>query len=107
MYNKAMRRTQALIKVADVLMAEPRARHWGYDISRRADVRSAVLYRILQRLLNYGWLDDGWEDRAEISGTRPPRRYYELTPEGEVALAGVLASAAADKRLSRLVERPV
>jgi PadR family transcriptional regulator, regulatory protein PadR len=93
--------------VADVLMEEPHAQHWGDDISRRGGIRSGVLYPILQRLLDYGWLEDGWEDRAEISDKRPPRRYYELTPEGEAALARVLRDAPADGRFRRLAERPI
>jgi PadR family transcriptional regulator, regulatory protein PadR len=101
-----MRRTRALIKVVEILMEDPDGQHWGYDLSRRAGVRSGVLYPILQRLLDYGWLEDGWEDRAEISEKRPPRRYYELTAEGGTELARVLKDAHAAAPLGRLTERP-
>jgi PadR family transcriptional regulator PadR len=99
-----MRRTRTLIKVADALMQEPHERHWGYELLRHAGIRSGVLYPILQRLLEYGWLEDGWEDRTEILEKRPPRRYYELTPEGEAALARILAEAPGDIRFRRLAD---
>jgi PadR family transcriptional regulator, regulatory protein PadR len=101
-----MRRTNTLIKVADALMEEPHERHWGYELLRRANIRSGVMYPILGRLLDYGWLEDGWEDREEISEKRPPRRYYKLTPEGELALTRLLADAPADVSLRQLAGRP-
>ncbi|WP_184810776.1 helix-turn-helix transcriptional regulator [Actinophytocola algeriensis] len=36
---------------------------------------------MLSRLLEEGWLTDGWEDPTTIHG-RPPRRYYEITKLG-------------------------
>lgn len=66
-------------------------RHWGYDLSKRSGVRAGVLYPILHRMLDEGWLTDGWEEPGHRR--RPPRRYYELTPEGRRALCGVVAEA--------------
>ena len=93
-----MRRTTALIKVASVLMEDPGAQHWGYDVSRRAKLRSGVLYPVLKRMLESGWLTDGWEDREAITEKRPPRRYYELTPLGATELSDVLTAAASAAR---------
>lgn len=94
-----MRRTSALLAVAGVLMTEPRGLHWGYSTGRAAGLRSGVLYPILSRLLEEGWLADGWEDPAEARReNRPPRRYYRLTDEGIQQLGGLLASSAADER---------
>jgi PadR family transcriptional regulator PadR len=95
-----MRKTHALIKVIDALVQEPVARHWGYELSRRTGIRSGALYPILRRMLECGWLVDGWEDQAETEGKRPPRRYYELTPEGENAMRAILAEAATDPRFA-------
>jgi PadR family transcriptional regulator PadR len=100
-----MRRTHALIQVALALMDDPTGRHWGYDLSRRAGVRSGVLYPILHRMLDEGWLDDGWEDPAQRSGKRPPRRYYELTDEGRIELGTLLHEARSDARFRALVGR--
>lgn len=88
-----MRPTEQLLQVAEVLMSEPTGRFWGYDIGRRAHLRSGVLYPILHRMLDEGWLQDGW-DEAPPSGKRkaPPRRYYELTDLGARNLGAALAA---------------
>ena len=95
-----MRITYSLIRVLDALMADPTARHWGYELSRRSGVRSGVLYPILARLLADGLLTDGWEDQAETRGKRPPRRYYELTGEGREVMSKILREAAEDRRFA-------
>jgi PadR family transcriptional regulator PadR len=96
-----MRKTHALVQVAIELMADPAGRHWGYELGKRSGVRSGVLYPILTRLYQQGWLTDGWEDPATIGG-RPPRRYYELTDEGKVELGGLLQEARSDTRFAGL-----
>jgi PadR family transcriptional regulator len=101
-----VRRTYALVQVALVLMADPSGRHWGYDLSKRSGVRSGVMYPTLQRMLDEGWLADGWEDQAQTGrAKRPPRRYYELTDAGKAALGAVLAEARRDARFAPLVTR--
>ena len=97
--------THSLIKVLDAMMMDPTARHWGYELSRRSGVRSGVLYPILQRMLAQGWLTDGWEDATETSRRRPPRRYYELTGEGEARVRAILDEAAKDARFAAPVGR--
>jgi len=94
-----MRLTHSLVQVALALMDDPFERHWGYDLSKRAHVRSGVLYPMLQRMLDDGWLADGWEDQTEAR-KRPPRRYYELTDRGRRELAGVLETAREDARFT-------
>jgi PadR family transcriptional regulator PadR len=93
-----MRRTHALIQVAIAMLDGPDERHWGYQLSKASGVRSGVLYPILTRMLDEGWLTARWEDPATIEDKRPPRRYYELTNEGRLALGGVLADARRDAR---------
>lgn len=78
-------------------MDDPSDRHWGYQLSKRAGVRSGVLYPILHRMLDAGLLEDGWEDPAEALG-RPPRRYYELTGAGIAHIQAELAAVATDRR---------
>jgi PadR family transcriptional regulator PadR len=101
-----MRKTAALVKVADAMMTQPTERHWGYGLTKSTGVRSGVLYPILERMLMEGWLEDGWEDPSEISDRRPPRRYYALTGEGETELAAILAEARRDRRFTQLLPRP-
>jgi PadR family transcriptional regulator PadR len=95
-----MRRTKPLLSVALALMDEPQERQWGYDLTKRAGVRSGVLYPVLHRMLDEGWLTDGWEDPVSIQGKRPPRRYYELTDEGRVALGGMIHDARLEARFA-------
>ncbi|MDQ2709004.1 MAG: PadR family transcriptional regulator [Actinomycetota bacterium] len=93
-----MRKTHALIQVAIAMLEDPSGRYWGYRLSRSSGVRSGVLYPLLTRMLIEGWLEDGWEDPETIKEKRPPRRYYELTDEGHIALGGVLQEARRDAR---------
>ena len=80
--------THNTLQVLMALMDDPFGRHWGYDLSKRTGLRSGALYPVLHRLLEEGWLQDGWEDASDAHGKRPPRRYYELTPDGREAIAG-------------------
>jgi len=102
---QAMRQTHALVQVAVGMMEDPHGRYWGYELSKRSGVRSGALYPILHRMLDEGWVEDGWEDPAEIDDRRPPRRYYELTEEGRRRLGALLEAARHEKRFSALVGR--
>lgn len=96
-----MRTTHALVQVALVLMSAPDDRHWGYETARKAGVRSGVLYPMLTRMLDEGWVADGWEDPATAQGKRrPPRRYYELTEAGQRELGAILQAAKSDSRFA-------
>jgi PadR family transcriptional regulator PadR len=98
-----MRRTYALVLVAIALMADPSGRHWGYELSKQSGVRSGVMYPLLQRMLDEGWLTDGWEEQAQgRRAKRPARRYYELTSAGKLALGAVIADAHRDSRFAPL-----
>lgn len=89
-----MRTTRTLVEVALALMERPTDRHWGYALAHSSGVRSPVLYRILHRMLDEGWLEDGWEDQLDSRGRKaPPRRYYELTERGSRELGALLAHA--------------
>lgn len=58
---------------------------------------------MLTRMLNEGWLADRWEDPpTTIREKRPPRRYYELTDDGRLALGAVLQEARTDTRFTKL-----
>jgi PadR family transcriptional regulator, regulatory protein PadR len=85
-------------------MSDASRRHWGYELSKLSGIRSGVMYPILQRMLDEGWLSDGWEDQAPVGrAKRPPRRYYELTDAGKAALGAVLAQARRDARFRPIV----
>lgn len=97
-----MRKTHAQVQVAIALLDDPGGRHWGYDLSRRARVRSGVLYPMLTRMLHDGFVVAGWEDPAAIKEKRPPRRYYELTDRGRDELGSFVREALRDPRFSGL-----
>ena len=62
------------------------------------------MYGILQRMLDEDWLTDGWEEQAQVGrAKRPPRRYYELTDAGKIALGAVIAEARRDARFRPIV----
>lgn len=70
--------THALVQVTMEFLADPDGPTLGVW-PREAGVRSGVLCPPLSRMLNEGWLTDGWEDPAAIREKRPPRRYYEVS----------------------------
>jgi len=89
-----MRRvTQTLVVLAAALLEDPFGRHWGYDLGKRAGLRSGIVYPALSRMLEDGWLTDGWEAQHDGKRERPPRRYYEITDEGRAALGAIANSA--------------
>ena len=61
------------------------------------------MYRLLQTMLDEGWLADGWEEQPQAGrAKRPPRRYYELTDAGKIELGAVIAEARRDTRFQAL-----
>lgn len=83
------RKTQPTLRVAKAILAHADERIWGYPLSKEARVHSGTLYPILWKMLEAGWVRDGWEQQAESNG-RPPRRYYVLTKEGREGLADLV-----------------
>lgn len=93
-----MKLTAPLERVLRVLVADPSAPHYGYDLMKAARLPSGTLYPMLARLQQEGLVDSQWEDPRPDAGGRPPRKYYRLTAEGariarlELARASTTAS---------------
>jgi DNA-binding PadR family transcriptional regulator len=87
-----MRNTDSVRRVAAILLDNTTSKHYGYDLMKRARLRSGTLYPILQRFLDEGWVADGWESSAHVRGPRPLRRYYKLTKLGRRQLAAFLTA---------------
>lgn len=64
------------------LMAEAEADwHHGYELCRRAEIKSGTLYPLLIRLAAQGYLEAEW--RAPQEPGRPARHAYRLTAAGQ------------------------
>ena len=99
------RKTEALVRLAAVLMGDPYGRHYGYALMSEARILSGTLYPILDRMLTDGWVTAEWESPDEADASRP-RRYYTLTNAGRSELDALLAEAATDKRFGFVAGAP-
>jgi PadR family transcriptional regulator, regulatory protein PadR len=95
--------TGPLERVLRVLLADPAALHYGYDLMKAARLPSGTLYPMLARLQQEGLVDSEWEDQRPDAGGRPPRKYYRLTAEGARVARLELAHASAAPRSTRSV----
>lgn len=102
-----MKLTDPLERVLRVLIADPAAPHYGYDLMKAARLPSGTLYPMLARLQQQGLVDAEWEPRQDETGGRPPRKYYRLTGEGIRVTRAELANRPAKPRAGRGVVRPV
>jgi PadR family transcriptional regulator, regulatory protein PadR len=94
-----MRKTYSLVQLAIALMSDPSGKHWGYQLSKMSGIRSGVMYPLLTRMLQEGWLEDGWEESdPSKKKKRPPRRYYKLTNQGRIELGAIVQEAKTDRR---------
>lgn len=80
------------VQVLAALLEAPDEWHYGYDLSRRLNLRSGTLYPILVRLAERGCLETRWVE-PERAG-RPPRHTYRLTGAGRTLATSRLAEAA-------------
>src|SRR5215472_7814204 len=72
--------TDAMLDVLEALMG-PDDELYGYKIAQRAERKTGVVYPILDRLAEAGWLESRWE--TSTSDARGPRRrFYRLSPDG-------------------------
>ena len=88
-----MKLTGPLERVLRVLMTDPAAPHYGYDLMKAARLASGTLYPMLARLQQEGLVDSEWEAPRPDPGGRPPRKYYRLTAEGQRVAGLELARA--------------
>jgi DNA-binding PadR family transcriptional regulator len=80
--NQELRRGVLVLAV----LSQLRARKYGYSLIEELtegglEIDQGTLYPLLRRLEDQGLLHSEWD----VSGSRP-RRYYELTGDGERAL---------------------
>ena len=87
--------------VAVILRALDNGSRYGFDIMDATGLPSGTVYPALRRLEENELVSSSWESQeAAQKEQRPPRKYYELTAEGQEALASAL------KRYRLLDRRP-
>ncbi len=74
------------------LLDRPLVWHYGYDLSKETGLKSGVLYPLLIRLSDQGYLESKWREPEKLG--RPPRHMYRLTTDG-LALARSQSTEAA------------
>jgi PadR family transcriptional regulator, regulatory protein PadR len=100
--------TGPLERVLRVLLADPTAQHYGYDLMKATKLPSGTLYPMLARLQQEGLVHSEWEDQRPDAAGRPPRKYYRLTAEGARVAHLELAQAPAQPSTKRhIAARPV
>jgi PadR family transcriptional regulator, regulatory protein PadR len=74
-----VRLSRQTVTLLSRLLEAPSDWQYGYDLSRRTELKSGTLYPILMRLAEREWLETKW-DFDDESGR--PRHMYRLTAEG-------------------------
>ena len=89
-----------------VLHAIANGHRHGFDIIAATGLTSASVYPTLGKLEDAGFLASAWESPTVAQrDKRPPRRYYELRPDGRRALAAELERYRALQRVPRDLRR--
>lgn len=68
------------VRLLTVMLQDPDSWHYGYQLSRAANLPPGTLYPMLARLAEQGFLEASWL-QLEHPG-RPPRHGYRLTAGG-------------------------
>lgn len=73
---------------AVVLHSIANARAYGFQVMEAAGLPSGTVYPALRKLEKAGLIRSQWERAAAARAEqRPARRYYEITADGDAALA--------------------
>jgi PadR family transcriptional regulator PadR len=88
---RPLRITEALLDVAECLLRaleEGGAVH-GWDLVKQTRRSGPTIYGLLDRLEGCSWITGRWEELSP-EHSRPRRRLYRLTPEGEAGVQVLL-----------------
>jgi PadR family transcriptional regulator, regulatory protein PadR len=61
----------------------------GWAIMKATKRSGPTVYGVLDRLEEMGWISGRWEDQNP-EPSKPRRRFYRITPTGEVSARGLL-----------------
>ena len=77
--------------MAVILQALDHGYRYGFDVMDVTGLPSGTVYPALRRLEELGFVESRWESQAAAQREpRPPRKYYELSPDGRGALGEAL-----------------
>jgi PadR family transcriptional regulator PadR len=71
------------LRVLRALLEQPTGQFYGLQLAEGIGIKAGVLYPILTRLEEDGWITGDWEDIDESAAGRRRRRWYRLTDEGQ------------------------
>lgn len=91
-----LRITPTLARVLRPFLEDPRAPRYGFDLMQIARLPSGTLYPILARLERANVLTRQAEDIDPVVEGRPARKFYRITPEGELLARRELAALSAE-----------
>ena len=79
------------LKILKFMYVNPQDGRSGAEISKATKIGSGTMYPVLQRLEMANWVAGEWEDIDPSDAGRPKRRFYKLTPQGQVGARDALA----------------
>src|SRR5262245_193382 len=86
-----MRPTYLSYSATAILQAIANGYQYGFDVMDITGLPSGTVYPALRRLEDSGFVESKWEKhQIAQKELRPPRKYYELTKDGQSALAEAL-----------------
>lgn len=83
-----MAKTYLSYSATVILQTVANGYEYGFDVIDITGLPSGTVYPALRRLEELGYVDSKWEKHQIAQREqRPPRKYYQLTRDGEAALA--------------------
>ncbi|HEY6734263.1 MAG TPA: PadR family transcriptional regulator [Roseiarcus sp.] len=86
-----IRMSAPTLKLLKLMIESPQEGRSGAQISKATKIGSGTMYPLLQRLELAKWVEGEWEDIDPSVAGRPKRRFYKLTPMGQVGAREALA----------------
>jgi PadR family transcriptional regulator, regulatory protein PadR len=86
-----IRMSAPTLKLLKFMIESPQEGRSGAQISKATKIGSGTMYPLLQRLEMAKWIEGEWENVDPSDVGRPKRRFYKLTPMGQVGAREALA----------------
>lgn len=83
-FKSSVRMSGPTLKLLKFMLEHPQEGHSGAHISKETKIGSGTLYPLLQRLELAKWISGEWENVDPVEVGRPKRKFYKLTPTGQM-----------------------